>query len=118
MPKLGRHQIVENRIDGRVEVEHNAARVQNAVIVVQFHAHQVIAGRQNYPQDEDAERQQAQEEGHHHRDQHGDHLFSGSRVERALRAVGARVRHQVSGDYEVHENKQYERTQVEHRIDD
>lgn len=62
-----RHQIVEDGIDGRVQVSHNAAKVDDGEVRV---GRDLDVGHQR----DHTERQQAHEEAHHHRAQHGHHL--------------------------------------------
>ena len=79
-PELGRHDVVEDRVDGRVEVEHHPAEVEGVVVGLHAETLHVLVGRQDDPQREEAERQQADEEEDDHRAQHGHHLAAGAQV--------------------------------------
>ena len=36
IPELGRHDVVENRIEGRIDISHNSCEVQNSIIGVRM----------------------------------------------------------------------------------
>ena len=71
-PELGRHDVVQDGVDGRVEVEHDPAEVEprepgHRVV------RDVLVRRQDEPQRQHPERHQADEEEHHHRTQLPNH---------------------------------------------
>lgn len=71
------HQVVEDRIYGRVQVDHYPAEVED--VVVPLHAQSVHAflGYYNNPQRKHPEGYQTQEKAQHHRAQHEDDLPPG-----------------------------------------
>lgn len=74
MAEFGRHQIVEDGVDGGVEVEHNATQIQEAVVGVDADIMDCVAISDYYPQSENAKREEASEERHDHGHQHQHHL--------------------------------------------
>ena len=56
-PEFGRHDVVQDGIDGRIEVEHDAAKVQRVVISFDAHRFHLLVRRQDDPQRKNAERQ-------------------------------------------------------------
>jgi len=115
VPELGRHEVVQDGIERRVYVQHDAAEEQQQVKVLDAQQlHDVVVGRrQDDPQDERPERQQAHEEGHDHGAQHEHHLPAVP--ERRPVGVGrhrSRIGHQVTGDdhvqYGQHEQRHHE----------
>ena len=61
--ELGRHQVVENRVDGRVEVDHDAAEIKQVVVALNAQRHHRLRRNDDDPQGQRPERQQTQEEG-------------------------------------------------------
>lgn len=116
--ELGRHQVVQDRVQGGVDVHHDPAEEQQQVEVLDAdQLHDVVVGRrQDDPQDERAERQQAQEERRDHRAQHEHHLPAVP--ERRSVRVGRHdpgVGHQVPGDDHVQYGQHGQRHHEEHR---
>lgn len=60
--ELGRHQVVQDGVDGRVEVEHDAAEVEQVVVALDAQRRHRLRGHDDDPQGERPERQQTQEE--------------------------------------------------------
>lgn len=67
--KFRRHEIVQDGVDGRVEVDHDATEIDEHVVVFGTLLQAPIVDDR-----EQAERQKANEEAHHHRSQHCHHL--------------------------------------------
>ena len=89
-PKFGRHDVVQDGIDGRVDVEHDATEIEHVVVGLGPDVFYLLGAAQNNPQREYAKWQQAQEEEDDHGSQHGHYLASRPRV----RVVaGVRRRH-------------------------
>lgn len=78
--EFGRHDVVQNRIDGRIEVEHDTTEIQSVIVSFNTHRLHLLVGRQDDPQRENAERQQTNEEESHYGAQHGNHLAACSQV--------------------------------------
>lgn len=78
--ELGGHQIVQNRVDGRVEVQHDSAEVKDVVVPLHTQAVHLFRGHEYEPEGEDPERDETDEEQEDYSAQHEDHLLSGTRV--------------------------------------
>lgn len=100
-PELWWHQVVQDRIDGRVQVDHDPGRVQYDVVVLEAQVQERVFRDQYDPHGEHAEREQAHEERQDDGGQHEDHLSAGALIARAVRAAGAWVGHQVRRDHRV-----------------
>lgn len=86
--KLGGHEIVEYRVHGRIEVQHDAAEVEQTVVASQADVVQRLLCAEDDPQGEHSERQQADEEGEHNGAEHEDHLLAGLQTELGLGGAG------------------------------
>ncbi len=75
-PEFGGHDVVEDGIDGGIEVEHDSTKVEHVVVRLGSHHLDVLVRRQDEPQREDLEGQEADEEEDDHRAQHRHHLSS------------------------------------------
>ena len=63
--EFGRHDVVEDWIDGRVNVDHDATEVECREPCFRVIC-KVLVGSQNKPQRQHSERHQTDEEEHHH----------------------------------------------------
>ena len=79
-PEFGGHDVVEDGIDGGIEVEHDSTKVEHVVVRLGSHHLDVLVRRQDEPQGEDLEGQEADEEEDDDRAQHGHHLATGPQV--------------------------------------
>lgn len=76
LAKLGRHDVVQDRIDGRVDVKHDSREVQEKVERFNIHYVKYINLQGDNPQGENLEGEHACEKEADHRDQHCHHLLS------------------------------------------
>lgn len=89
LTELGRHQVVENRIDGRVQVQHDPAEVQQVVVGLHAQTLHVFVRCNDDPQGEHAKGQEAGEECHYDSAQHENDLLA--RLVAELRLIGAHL---------------------------
>lgn len=114
VPKLGRHQVVEDGVDCRVHVQHDSTKVQDNVESLEPNGHDVLARDDDYPQGQSTEWEQTEEEADNYCTQHKHNLLSVlEHVAPVSAGVGhddARVVHQVFCYYRVqhHQDEQRE----------
>ena len=74
--KPRRKHVVQNRISGTIQIEHNACKVQHFEQEIQIHVPDCLFAGEDQPHAQHAERQDADEKQHHHRQQHDDNLLA------------------------------------------
>lgn len=85
--EFGGHDVVQDGINGRIEVEHDSTKVEDVVISLDAEVFNVFVRRQDEPQGENAEGQEADEEEDDNRAQHRHHLAPGPQI--GVDAVGS-----------------------------
>lgn len=100
LAELGRHQIVQNGVQRRVDVQHDPAEVQQRVVAVDAELQNRLR-RHNYnPERERAERQQTNKETKNDGAEHKHHLLSiFEHVAAVAMGRNARIVHQVLGNH-------------------
>lgn len=106
-PELRTHYVVQDRIHGGIDVEHDPREVEDVVVPLQAHVHARPSGSHDDPHGKGSERKQTGEEGEHDGAQHHYHLFPvlDDAVRGGVAASGrdshVGVRHQRLGDQGV-----------------
>lgn len=85
LSELGRHDVVQDGVDGGVDVEHDPREVEEQVEGFHINDIENIDLQSHDPQGEDLEGQHAREEEADHGEQHCHHLFPGSQNRSAIR---------------------------------
>ncbi|KDR21337.1 hypothetical protein L798_03970 [Zootermopsis nevadensis] len=78
--KLRGHQIVEDWVDGRVEIQHGSTKVQDVVVTLYAEAMNLLRGHKYEPDGKYPEGNETDKERENDGAQHEDHLLSGTRV--------------------------------------
>lgn len=113
-PEFAAHQIVQYRVAGAVQIEHDPAEIEQTEEGVGIDRGYVLGRRYDNVKDKEPVRRQAQEKADHHRQQHVHHLPPGAAVIRiAGSARRRRVADQVSDDERVQHYKYHERRDEE-----
>lgn len=112
IPKLGTHQIVQDRIRHRVQIDHDAAEVQKDVVAFRAQFVNRLFGRNDNPEGERAERDQTDEETDDDGAEHEEDLAPRPRRITVAVERGRRIADQVFGDDEI-EDEQEEQGQDE-----
>jgi len=73
--ELGGHQVVQDRVHGRVQVEHKAREVQQIVVAGDAQALHIFGAGKDHPQGEGSEGQQADKKAGHDGHEHEDDLL-------------------------------------------
>lgn len=73
--ELGGHEIVEDRVDGGVDVGHDTTEVEQVVVDLDVEGEDGLFWRHDDPECKGAERHQAYEEREYHGSKHHHHLF-------------------------------------------
>ena len=84
LSELGGHQVVEDGVDGGVDVEHDAAKVEEEVEGLNVNHLKEVDGESHDPEGEDLEWEHARKKDGHHDHQHVDNLLSGAQNGGAL----------------------------------
>lgn len=110
-PELGRYGIVQDWIDGRVDVEHDTTKIEEVVEYLQAHMRLDGTWRRDNPQDEDSIWQEAKEKAEHHGHEHEDHLPPCPHLGllRGRAAERTPVKHQLLRDARVDKDQDEER---------
>lgn len=112
MSELGRHEIVQDRIDGGVGVLHDTRKVEENVVSLDSQALDSIWENDD-PEGEDAKGKQTEEKRENHSSQHHDDLSASTLVTGLAGRAGLGVGHKVSGDHGVQHDQHYQRQDEE-----
>jgi len=113
-PEFAAHQIVQYRVAGAVQIEHDPAEIEQTEESVGIDRGYVFGGRYHDVEDKEPVRREAHEEADYHRQQHVHHLPPGAAVKRVADAAGRRrVADQVSHDERVQHHEYHERRDEE-----
>lgn len=107
--ELGAHQVVEDGVDGGVEVDHDAAEVEDVVVVLDAEPLHRLVRDDDDPEDEDAEGYEAEEEAEDDGAEHEDDLASGAhavRVDVFVKDDFGGVADEVLGDDGVYDEEE------------
>lgn len=102
LSEFRRHQIVQNGIDGRIQVEHDATEVQAIVVAFEAESLHHFIGHNDDPQCEYAKRNEAKEKGQNHRAKHEHHLLAC--LETQFRFAGTNLHHSAIFGNQVFRN--------------
>lgn len=117
--ELGGGHVVEDRVDGGVDVVHDAAEVEEVVVDVDAQGVDGLMGDGHDPEEEYTQRHQTQEEEEDYRGQHHDHLPPRPHLRVLLlvrQFVG--VHQQLASDDSVHPHQEQQRQEEEQDVRD
>lgn len=114
--ELWRHEVVQDGVDGRVEVVHRAAEVEYVEVLLDAQIEDRLVADEDDPECESPEGQQAEEEQQHDGAEHEHDLPAAPAVALLAAESGATVgrRHQVARDVAVQRQQDAQRQHEEH----